>query len=185
MKGVSWLSIEESYEKYFYNDENLEFIGNKTIDYKITEEDWYHVRQLSDHDWDQPFIVFHGRVGNQNRTIPPEFWEQLANLFLEKKYTIILVGSRGDVQMHGPNVINLVGKTNLPILRALLERSALFIGVDSGPMHVADGACKAIGIFTIADPEKRVSKAVTPFVAPVPCRGCLHRQKTSFDKLHL
>jgi ADP-heptose:LPS heptosyltransferase len=69
-------------------------------------------------------------------------------------------------------------------MRALLERASLFIGMDSGPLHVADGACPAIGIFTIADPDKRVSKAVTPVVAAVPCVGCLHRQKpplTDFD----
>jgi heptosyltransferase-3 len=46
----------------------------------------------------------------------------------------------------GGRVINLVGETSLGELAAVLERAALFLGVDSAPMHMA----AALGIPVVA-----------------------------------
>jgi len=54
------------------------------------------------------------------------------------------------------NVVDLVGKTTITEMAAIIERSRLFIGNDSGPFHVAVAvATPAIGIFprTVDEPE--------------------------------
>ena len=54
----------------------------------------------------------------------------------------MLVGSREDEpgiaeQLAGANIENLVGRTSLPQLAAVIAGADLFIGADSGVMHVA------------------------------------------------
>ena len=59
---------------------------------------------------------------------------------------IILIGAKRDLPRvdelisltgNSQNVINLVGKTNIPQLLALLEQVDLVISNDSGPLHLA------------------------------------------------
>jgi GT2 family glycosyltransferase len=171
------LSIESSYEKTVYGKPEQPDFFNEPIEFKTTELDWFQARRLSGHDWENPFVVFHGRQGNPNRSADRAFWASLAEMMTKSGFHVIMVGDRSDTMLQGQMVHNLVGQTSLGMLRALLEHAALFIGMDSGPLHVADGACPAIGIFTIAEPNKRVSAKVTPYVTPAPCHGCLHRQK--------
>ncbi len=52
-------------------------------------------------------------------------------------------------------VINLVGRTTLPELAAVLERARLFIGVDSAPMHMA--AALGVPIIALFGPSGEVS----------------------------
>jgi heptosyltransferase-3 len=46
----------------------------------------------------------------------------------------------------GAPILNLIGQTSLPELAAVLERAALFLGVDSAPMHMA----AALGVSVVA-----------------------------------
>jgi heptosyltransferase-3 len=54
--------------------------------------------------------------------------------------------SRVEASGAGRSVINLVGGTSLAELAAVLERAAVFLGVDSAPMHMA----AALGIRVVA-----------------------------------
>lgn len=53
--------------------------------------------------------------------------------------TSVLAGGPdvADLASRIPSAINLIGQTNLPQLVALLQRAALVIANDSGPMHIA------------------------------------------------
>lgn len=77
--------------------------------------------------------------------------EKFAQLIggLYKKYAakVILIGSEKDrgandniIRMSNVAAINLAAKTPLGVLYALLKRVSLFIGVDSGPSHIAAAA---------------------------------------------
>ncbi len=179
------LSIEASYRKFYDGiqylpgqapDLDYKKWQNRLVDFTTTGYDWAQVRMMVRNDWTKPFVVLHGRTGNPNRSMRPEFWMDIAQRFVKAGYTAVVVGSRTDTQLSGPGIVNLVDRLDMGMTRALLENAACFVGSDSGPMHLADGACPAVGIFTIATPESRVSPAVTPFLTPAPCRGCLHRQ---------
>lgn len=61
--------------------------------------------------------------------------------------TVVLTSGPDDAEMEmvsrilsmsrGENIISLAGKMTLPQLAALIDHAALFIGVDSVPMHMA------------------------------------------------
>lgn len=76
---------------------------------------------------------------------PVEYFIELGH-WLQSQYTsrILIVGGTGEEslgqaieQAIGPSVINVVGKTTLRQMAALLKRCQLYIGGDAGPMHVA------------------------------------------------
>ncbi len=54
--------------------------------------------------------------------------------------------ARVEVSQAGGPIINLIGQTSLAELAAVLERAALFLGVDSAPMHMA----AALGVPVVA-----------------------------------
>jgi len=53
------------------------------------------------------------------------------------------------------SIVNLAGKTNLAVLCQLLRRASLFVGVDSGIMHLASSLdIPVVGIFGPTDPSQ-------------------------------
>jgi ADP-heptose:LPS heptosyltransferase len=75
---------------------------------------------------------------------------------------IVLVGGKDDEQIAqsivsamSEQTINLSGRTTLGQLAAVLRKAKLFIGNDSGPMHLA-AACsiKVIGLYGPTSPER-------------------------------
>ncbi|BAU56874.1 glycosyltransferase family 9 protein [Halorhodospira halochloris] len=68
---------------------------------------------------------------------------------LERDYAEAIRGS-----LASP-VIDLVGKTSLKELYALLQRATLFIGPDSGPLHMANAAgAGVIGLYATSNPQR-------------------------------
>ncbi|MGB9594952.1 MAG: glycosyltransferase family 9 protein [Candidatus Poribacteria bacterium] len=76
---------------------------------------------------------------------------------------IFLIGGKDEYELSNKiltaiddeHIINLAGKLTLSELACLLKKSHLFIGNDSGPMHIAS-ACgtKVIGLYGPTDPER-------------------------------
>jgi ADP-heptose:LPS heptosyltransferase len=81
------------------------------------------------------------------------------------------------------HIQNLSGKTNLKELCHLLKGATLFVGVDSGVMHLASSFdIPVVGIFGPTDPsyvgpQNRRSKVVREEMECSPCylRGCEER----------
>ena len=108
---------------------------------------------------------------------------------------VVLTGSSSEIKLGEAlqklvkaNVINLIGKTTILQLGALIERCDLYLTCDSGPMHIA----AAVGTPTIAlfgptnplrhrpygDGHHVIEKDVT-------CRPCYKRQCLRKDALNL
>jgi lipopolysaccharide heptosyltransferase II len=76
---------------------------------------------------------------------PVAHWAKLADLLIEEPgVKVVLTGAASDAEIVDAVVsrmhkqpVNLVGKTNVPQLLALLERCDLVISGDSGPLHIA------------------------------------------------
>lgn len=144
---------------------------------KTRETDWMEVRKaLPEYDWEKPYIVIHMGVGWPGKTIPIHIWREIAFGFLSKGLKIICVGAGKDFEAQGEGIYSLVRKTDIHTLRALCERAKLFIGSDSGPLHIAEGACAAIGLFTVANPANLVSSMVHAFETNATCKRCLERR---------
>jgi len=97
---------------------------------------------------------------------PLERYRELARrLVYESGVEVILIGGPDDValnehlleglDMPAGTILNIAGKTSIGQLAAQLERCALFIGNDSGPMHLAAAVgIPIIAIFGPTSPEE-------------------------------
>lgn len=94
---------------------------------------------------DGPRVLIHPGSGGYApaRRWEPAKWAALADALAARyRAQIVLVGGAGDgadeVQRHmAAPVVNLVGQTTLPQVAALLASCDLFLGADSGVMHLA------------------------------------------------
>jgi lipopolysaccharide heptosyltransferase II len=146
---------------------------------------------------DAAVIVVHVGAGNEFRRWPAaSFAEVVAALGdADPRREILVAGSAGDMDAidrvvararalaptAASRIVPAAGWT-LPELRALMEMSALFIGGDSGPMHIA--AASDVPIVAVFGPTLPVHwapwrPARLPFVAvepePLDCRPCDQR----------
>ncbi|MBX3235211.1 MAG: glycosyltransferase family 9 protein [Nitrospiraceae bacterium] len=65
------------------------------------------------------------------------------------------IGQKLTAHLASPRVVNLIGTTTLPQVTALISRCALFIGNDSGLLHIALGLrTPSIGLFGYTSPRQ-------------------------------
>ena len=146
---------------------------------------------------DGRLVVLHVAAGNEFRRWPASsFAEAAAALARGDSHRVVLaVGSAGEAasvaqvvrdaqSQAGDASSRIVAAAGWPLedLRALMDRAALFVGGDSGPMHVA--AASDIPIVAIFGPTMPVTWApwrpedlplalIEP--GPLPCRPCDQR----------
>lgn len=147
-----------------------------------------------------PLIAIHPGAGwysTARRWPAAHFAALIATLVRERGADILLLGGpdeqdlaaevRAAVPMPDQTrVHNIAGRTSITGTAALLQRCALFIGNDSGPMHLATAArIPVLGIFGLSN-----WRAFGPYVPPapgvpdqpgriirqdLPCQPCLYR----------
>lgn len=130
------------------------------------------------------FIVFHIGASKFPRAYHSERFGKAAEEIREKsKMEIVLIGSSDekryskDFVKECPKTKNLVGKISLKNLKSFLSLAALFVGNDSGPMHIAGSVgVPVVAIFGPGSPQK-----TAPFLAKdklriiykgLPCSPC-------------
>lgn len=125
-----------------------------------------------------------GSVWGTKRWLPEGFAQVADDLNEPPDTGVILIGSKADFksanqvqQAAKSDVINLAGKTSVSQLAALIERLALFISNDSGPVHVASALdIPTLAIFGATVPAQGFSPLATRQaiveVKDLPCRPC-------------
>lgn len=108
---------------------------------------------LQGHGMDRPLVVVHPGVGpyGPGRAWPAVRFRSLASVLIEHGFTVAVTGTAGertfaDPVSSLPGVLDLVGKTSVATLAAVLERAQLVVGADSGVLHLAS----AVGARTLA-----------------------------------
>ncbi len=88
----------------------------------------------------EPYVVVHSESEEAARSWTAEGWRSVVQFLLrETALRIVHVGARpAPWLLAGPRVRDLAGQTNPTELLALVERAALFIGIDSGLAHIAN-----------------------------------------------
>jgi len=91
---------------------------------------------------------------------PAAGWSRLGRLLAEAGKSPIVVWGPGEedlaagIERDGGGRVRRAPPTSLPVLAALLRRSALFIGGDTGPMHLAWAVgCRVVALFGPTDPR--------------------------------
>ena len=93
---------------------------------------------------------------------PAERFAKFADILVEKKMQVLFLGVAAekrlveDIQVRmRRNSVNIAGRTNLQQLGAVLQNCHLFIGNDSGPMHIAAAVgMRVIGLFGPGSPQR-------------------------------
>lgn len=109
------------------------------------------------------YIVMAPGTNWRSKCWPAAYYADLAGA-LTKKYQqpVILIGGQQDqerAQVIQANktacIVNLIGKTNLKQLAGVLQRSRLFIGGDTGPMHLAAAmGTRVVALFGPSDAHR-------------------------------
>jgi len=121
------------------------------------------------------------------RKWPFEYYQKVILYLLEiKGVKIILIGAKEDISYvsqlerkirNKDRVINLAGQISIKELISLLKQSHLYLGNDSGPLHIAE-ACEvpSISFFGPESPDVygHSSDKNTIFYSNLPCSPCLN-----------
>ena len=132
-------------------------------------------------------VVIHISAGNEFRDWGKDNWVKLINLLSKRpQVKIVLIGADED-RMAEKNILkeskgsiqSLVGKLNLREVRELISQSSLFVGPDSGPMHIAASTSTPIvALFGTTLPANFAPwQAIATLIEKkLDCRPCKQRQ---------
>ena len=112
---------------------------------------------------EQPFIVIHPGSPILLKRWQPERYAELSDWLITQKHAqILFVGVKDEIPiirqiqnlMEGKS-INIAGKTTITQLASILHKCHVFIGNDSGPMHLAAAVgTQTIGLYGPSDPKR-------------------------------
>jgi hypothetical protein len=108
-----------------------------------------------------------------SRQWPRENWIRLVQFFIQEYEAQVFVLGWDEEPL--PVGINLIGKTSLRETAALLSQCQLFVGSDSGPVHLAVAVgTPTIGLFGPLNPAYLIAPSPNfiPLWSEVECRGC-------------
>jgi len=139
--------------------------GSDRLEYTVRpEERDLALRLLADSGIDHSarFIIISPAAGWPGKQWPCERWSEVADKLREKGWLIVLVGGKQDeglcrkVQALMRNhCANLAGQTTLPELAALISMARLWMGCDSGGMHLAAALnVPVVSLFGPTNPSK-------------------------------
>lgn len=144
-------------------------------------QDFLKANNLTDRDF---IAIIHPYGGYPSKNwLDERFAELMDILCKDYQAKIILIGNEKDksniegiIRINQATAINAAGKTSLGNLLALIQKSAVFIGVDSGPSHLAASVGVPMVVLysasnTIQDWGPRSDKAVI-IQKDIPCKDC-------------
>jgi len=118
---------------------------------------------------EKPYLVVAPFSFWEERQWPFDFFKKVIEGLLKKKVVkkVIIVGGRSSWEekmlkeflkdFHLASILNLVGKTTLEELAFIIKNSEIYLGLDSGPSHLAYLLAKKVFvIFVSVDPKTRI-----------------------------
>jgi len=87
------------------------------------------------------FIVVHTKSNNLEKDWPLDKWLTLVNIMTKRGVAVIEVGLTPTLSI-ADNVISMAGKLSILETAEVIRRSSLFVGIDSGPAHLANALSK-------------------------------------------
>lgn len=121
-------------------------INNKDLEFWTDpEDDKCSAKLFANFKPGQRCVALGIGAGHQKRRWPPEYFSALgAELIKRFRVKVLIIGDSSDfvranqiTRQIGEGAINLTGQFSLRELGAVLRRVMLFVGNESGPMHIA------------------------------------------------
>jgi len=121
---------------------------------------------------DRSYIALHPFGGSQNRCVSLEEWISVANELASNGTQILWIGTskelaalktRSDANTKWHYVDDL-SHGSLAMVAAAISRAKLFIGHDSGPMHIAAAlSVPTLGVFAPGEPARTFPQGPGPW----------------------
>lgn len=150
------LHLSDEISAYFYaqvgtdrpNRVHLSDIFASMLDLQYIEEDWNGPAEISQRfDLPQRYVVLHVGASEEHKSLKPKSWAQVLRVLAQNHPTlsVVLVGAAAEAeraleikQGHSQlEIIDLVGKTQIAEIFAILKSAEMLIGCDSAPIHMA------------------------------------------------
>jgi heptosyltransferase I len=154
------------------------------------EDERYIAEQLALRSLDD-FVILNPGGGWETKTWPPENYALLHGKLTETGLKSVVTWGPGEEALAQwvcdacPEPRPATFPTTIPQLTALLRRAKLFIGGDTGPLHIA-AACRTpiVGIFGPTDPLRNGPFSPADIVVShrVPCGPCYKRACEIYEK---
>ena len=118
----------------------------------------------------RPYVALHPFASKENRCVAIPVWIEVARTLAERKLQVLWIGSSSELNRVRAIAdepfwwfVDRVGDASLANTAAALADASLFIGHDSGPLHIA-GALGApvIGVFAPGEPLRTFPQGVGP-----------------------
>jgi ADP-heptose:LPS heptosyltransferase len=187
-----YINLDDAYEhnplnhyvdSYFYRAFGTSEVDNKSVELFANEIDNDTVNAFcQDNELDR-YIVIHIRQWYWAlKNMSWDTWYAVfESLFANRTdFKIVCVGSAADGFVEHPLFVDARDKLSVQQQKLLMDRTQCFVGIDSGPYHIASASkTHIISLHTHLLPERIVPKhkAVTPVLASVDCVGCNDNQQ--------
>lgn len=175
-------SLELSYRYQIPSNRNVfrlicERVGLDANDFRpappeVTPSPWLTAELATQQ---RPYIIIQPETSNwtPNKAWPLERWQAVAQA-LSKDHLVIEAGTKPALNPSGSNFLSLASRTNLTDLAFLISKAQLYLGAESGGMHMAAGfntpAVIVFGGYTSPDNFPYANNI--PFYTPVECAPC-------------
>ena len=137
---------------------------------------------------EQPYICLAPFTGVKEKNWPFSYVVELKKRLIDEwGLPVVLLGGKLDsVEAAGYGQGNLVGKTTLLQMVEVIKRARLFIGPDSGPMHVAAAVrTPSIALFSKDVPSRWAPRKNCKVVSlQLPCSPCGDEKARECSTLH-
>ena len=154
----------------------------------LTQEEKNRADQLLDQLGIQPsqsFVILQPGARYWFKAWPPERFAELADRLTSRHGCQVLIGgSNQDIdiaqqiqQMATSNPVIMAGRTTIKQFAAVAKKSALFVGSDSGAMHVASAVgTPVVALFGPSNPREWGPRGgpVEILHKEIDCRSCFH-----------
>ncbi|MCX6182883.1 MAG: glycosyltransferase family 9 protein [Bacteroidetes bacterium] len=151
--------------RLFINDDDKQFAQN-----------WCEKNSLNN------FVILHAGARRPLKQWAPERYEALANYLHQTGFQIVFGGGPEDAELNDAIIknlkftaTNLAGKCSLTQFAAIAAHAKLFVGNDSGPMHLASAMnIPVIGLFgpSITETFRPYHQKGTFIHHKLPCNPC-------------
>jgi len=116
------------------------------------------------------FSALHPFASSRDRCVPLEEWTKLAFALHSRGMSVLWVGTANELEelrqshTHPPgHYVDRLGDGRLAVSAAALSLAALFVGHDSGPLHIAGAfGVPVVGVFAPGQPDRTFPQGVGP-----------------------
>jgi ADP-heptose:LPS heptosyltransferase len=171
-----------AYAKFSHG--SIDGISRRETQLFESQQDQLDIERRIDTEIDGHFLVLHMRRDTwPSRNLRANKWLVIVDEILSTtNLKIVQVGSPNEISFdHDARLLNWMGQLSLQQLKALIAKARVYLGIDSGTLHVA--ACTdtpIVALFTSChhtyrEPLGRDKTNFYPIPADIECYGCQSR----------